>query len=200
MKSPDLAKILQGIRGRLPALSRLNNLLSRKTASLIVVDISSGLKLANVFLRAQPSISALKEECPGGENKEAAILKSLQAFLADNNLRNKKAVLNPALDEIYLKRLSVPVMARQELAQAIKWQIKDELPFDINKAVMDFAVVGETVSPEGAKAAEVICAAVPEEKIRQQVLLLRQAGLECLTVNITAFGYGRIIENYFKVL
>ncbi len=197
MKKTDFSGILQKIKSFLPAINNLANILTKKVDSLIIVDISSALTLMNVELKAEPRINAIKTFALPPDKKNEAISGALQDFLRENNIPHKNAILKPLLTSIFSKRLKLPAMPRAELLDAIKWQLKEEAPFDLNTAIVDFLLIKETAQQDGSRMSEVLCVAVPEKEIKEQVLLLKQAGLNCLSVSLLPFGYSNLITRYF---
>jgi len=172
-------------------------LFSPKINSLIVVDIGASLKLLNIELKAEVKVTALKTVELPADKKQEAIFTALQNFLRENNIPHKNAILKPLLNSVFAKRLKLPAMPRAELRDAIKLQLKEEAPFDLNTAIVDFLLIKEAAQQDGSRMSEVLAVAAPEKEIKEQVLLLKQAGLNCLSVNLLAFGYSNIITRYF---
>ncbi len=178
---------------------KLTHFFSKKIDCLIIVDLSSQLKLANLDLRGQPSITALKIYDLPADKKEQYILDSLAGFIRENNITAKSAVLIPDLPSLFIKRIQLPVVQEAELAKTIQWQVKDDLGFPVSEAVIDYQVIGNRVKEDGSKVLEVICVASQAEQIKNQVLLLKQAQLKCLAVKLVVFGYPKLIEGCLKI-
>lgn len=176
----------------------LANLFSKKITSIIVVDISSELKLFNVELNGQPKITAIKTTVLPTDKKDEAIIESLRSFIKENNIHHNNAILSPALKSFLIKRLQLPAVPKQELPQTLRWQVKDEVSFDIAKAVLDYQVIQKNVKSDGSQVIDVTCVAAEYEEVKKQVLLLKQSGLTCHSVNTLPFGYARLIEKYIN--
>jgi type IV pilus assembly protein PilM len=179
------------------AKDRARGLFAGQIDELLAVDIGPDLKLLDITLRPQPRVNALKVIPLGADKKEEAVLTALRQFIRENNVSHKNAILKPDLSLVFAKRLKLPAMGRAELLEAIKWQLKEELPLELSKVSLDFLLIREAPAEDGGKQVEVLCVAVPAAEIRQQVSLLKEAGLNCLGVGLLPFGYGATVARYF---
>ena len=64
--------------------------------------------------------------------------------------------------EVTIRRVPMPLMPKTELAEAIKWQIKDQVSFPVHHAVLDFRVIGEVWDKDIKKQDVLVAAATPE--------------------------------------
>jgi len=171
--------------------------LSDKVDSAIVIGIGSDLTLLNIEFKAElPKIKALKIIKLKAASKDQDILSALTAFIEENNIRHNNAILATSFNSLLIKRLRLPAVPPKELLEAIKWQVKDEIPFDLSKAVLDFSIIKKMVKNDGAKVLDITGILMPEEEIRRQVLLLKRAGLSCLAAIPLPFGYAKFIAKY----
>lgn len=77
--------------------------------------------------------------------------------------------------EAAIRRVAMPLMSKAELAEAVKWQIKDQLSFPVQDAVLDARVLGE-VWEKDIKKQDVIVAAASAVSVRDLVTLIERAG------------------------
>lgn len=172
-------------------------LFSKKISSVIIIDLSSNLKILQVDLKGTPKINAIKISDLPVEKKEEFVLSSLKGFIKENNIEHKNAILSPTLKTFTIKRLQLPVVPKKEIIQTIKWLVKDELNFNIDSAVVDYQILRELNKEDGSKVFDLICVIAEAEEIKKQILFLKQLGFNCIAVNLLAFGYVKIIENFF---
>ena len=168
-----------------------------KINSVIVIDIDSKLTLLDVDIRANAKIKVSKVVDLPKDKEDEIVLKSLQDFIQENNIVHKNAILRPSLDSLLIKRIQLPAMPENELPEAIKWQLKEDVSFDLDSAVLDFSIIKKTSKEDGSKVIDIMCALAQEQEIKHWVLILKQLGLSCLSVGLLPFGYERIIEKYF---
>ena len=172
--------------------------MANRNNSVIVIDIGSKLTLLNVELKGRIKISAFKSVDLPKEKNQEVVLKAMQDFISANNIRQKNAILRPTLSSLFIKRLQMSAVPDKELAEAIKWQIKESVPYDLSGAILDYSINKKTVREDGVKLLDVICAVAQTEEVKNWVLLLKQAGLSCLFVGLIPFGYEKIIPRQAK--
>jgi type IV pilus assembly protein PilM len=189
MRTSKIVQILDPIRDIFSSFSK-------KADSVLVVDMSSDLKLFNVNLIPDIEVTALKILKLPKDKGEKFVIDSVLSFVAESNITHKNAILCPELKNVFIKRIQLPVVPENEIADAIKWQIKDELKYDLSKVILDYQVIKKALKEDGTEALDVICIAVSEEEIVWQVRMLRHLEFTCLSVNILQFGYTKLIERY----
>jgi len=170
----------------------------KKVDSAIVIDIESDLTLLNVEFKFElPRIKALKVVKLKTVTKDQDILGALEVFIKENNIQHNNAILTASFDSLIIKRLQLPAVPFKELLEAIKWEIKDDISFDLSTAVLDFSIIKKITKSDGAKALDIICVLKPKEELKQQVFLLKQANLRCLATIPLPFGYANLITKYY---
>ncbi len=191
IKKIDINSLKESFR----KISQTVNLnLSKKVAAAIVIDISSKLALLNIELKPEIKVTALKiSELPPDKTSEF-IVNSLNSFIQENKIKHNYAILKAPQELLFIKRIQLPAVPENELTEAIKWQIKEDLPFELNQAVWAYTVVKKQIKADGAKTLEIMCVLAKEEEIKNKVLLLKQAGLKCLSVGVLPFFYIKLIE------
>ncbi|MFA6349459.1 MAG: pilus assembly protein PilM [Candidatus Omnitrophota bacterium] len=168
----------------------------RKPSSIVVVDISSGLKLSGISIKDN-KVNALKEyEFPVAAQKDEFILKSLQNFLKESSGQDKEAVLIPSSGSYLIKRLQLPAVPKQELSQSIRWQIKEGVSFDNSKASLDFKIIKKITKEDGSEVFDIIVAVADNDKLISEVNIIKQAGLSCVAVIPAAAAYTGILSKY----
>jgi type IV pilus assembly protein PilM len=97
---------------------------------------------------------------------------------------------------VIVKRISLPVMSDAELAESIRWEAEQYIPFDIQDVNLDYKILeGSSLSGDGNM--DVLLAAAKKDKISDYVSVISQAGLHAATVDIAAFAMQNAFEaNY----
>ncbi len=174
----------------------LAKIFSKKIDTFLVIEISQKLAILSVSVKNGVKINALKTNAFSKDKRDDSILAAIKDFIIENNIEHKKAIFVPSLESVVVKRIQIPAVPDSELHEAIKWQIKDDISFDLSNAIIDYSIIKKTAKEDGSKLLDIVCVAAKEEEIRQQVLLLKKAGLDCLAVSISPFGYVKIIDKY----
>jgi len=172
--------------------------LIKKEGSILVIDLSTGLKLLNIELKGVPKILTLKTPALNSSSSPEDIVVAIKAFIAENNIQQIKAILNPSLNSLVIKRFQLPAMPYSELSNAIKWQLKDELGAEYSDATLDYYIIKETIKADQSKILDINCAAAKYEEVKGLVQLIKEAGLECVSVVPSVFGYAKIVAKFYN--
>ena len=76
---------------------------------------------------------------------------------------------------VAVRRIRLPLMSANELAEAAKWEVKEQLPFPVQEAVLDFIVIGE-VWEKDIKKQDVLVAAASKVLVQESIALVERAG------------------------
>jgi MSHA biogenesis protein MshI len=113
---------------------------------------------------------------------KAETVSTLQKFVQEHGLQAMPVVTTLLTRESNLVMLDKPEVADDELRQAVRWRIKDSLPFDVNQAIIDvFEIPGQK---ERGRPPLVYITAAEKEFIRQRVQLLEEQGVELESIDI----------------
>lgn len=118
----------------------------------------------------------------------------ISAFLGHllevNSLTEKKVFLSISdPDWIFIKKLTLPAMPKDELLNAVKWQLKGQLPFSVDESESDLLVIGEHTDSEGAKKVELFCVFAKKDIINKYVAVAVACGLSPIKVSSSVFNY-----------
>ncbi len=169
----------------------------RKNFYTVVEIDSASLKIVSMDAAKERLLLAAVRDIPDKSDKEEQkklIIETLIKSLPANILKHSSTILCLSDEEsLQVKRIELPYMPQNEMAEAIRWRIKGIVPFDVNKAVLDFDIIQEMTDEDNAKKLSVIIAALPKEIVDKKVALLTAAGLNVAGVNIGSFGLSKII-------
>ncbi|MDD5560672.1 MAG: pilus assembly protein PilM [Candidatus Omnitrophica bacterium] len=120
----------------------------------------------------------------------------LRQILENNPLFGKEAYLSISDPEgIFIKKLSLPHMPKDELLNAVKWQLKGELPFSLEESVSDLQVIREYTDSEGARKIEIFCVFARKSIINKYVSASIGCGLMPQRVSGSVFNYCGILDS-----
>jgi len=170
----------------------------KKVDQIVIVDISSKLTLLNVELKPEIKVLALESYDLPEKAWEETVAASITSFIQEKQINHTNAILKPHLESVLIKRIQLPAVPEAELPDSIKWQIKGDLPFDPSEAVSDFIIINRSTKDDGSRILDIVSAAAREAEIRSQVLLLKQAGLNCLAVGLLPFSYASVVNYLYQ--
>ncbi|MBI5873095.1 MAG: pilus assembly protein PilM [Candidatus Omnitrophica bacterium] len=120
----------------------------------------------------------------------------INGFLKAHSIQEKEAALTVSdPDSIVTKLVVLPALPKDEILEAVKWQLKNEIPFDIEKALFDWQLVKEYVDDEGAKKNEVMCVFAKPELLDRHIQLLSSCLLSPERVSTGPFNYANILRS-----
>jgi Tfp pilus assembly PilM family ATPase len=99
------------------------------------------------------------------------------------------------VEGVFVKYLVLPHLPVEEIIGAAKWQIKEEVAFDLETASVDFQKVFETTDQQGVHQHGYVFYFVQKEILDTYLEICQSCYLNVKRVTIAAFDYGRIIED-----
>ena len=122
------------------------------------------------------------------------VVDAIKELIAAQNVKVKEAVISVSGSSVIIKRISVSDTTEEELAESIKWEAEQYIPFSIDDVNVDFQKLGPGAA-EGQ--ADVLLVAVKKDKINDYVNLVKEAGLEPVVMDVDAFALANMYElNY----
>jgi len=123
------------------------------------------------------------------------VVDAIKALIAEQKIKTKTAAISLSGNAVIVKKITLPAMSEDELAESIKWEAEQYIPFDINDVNVDFQILGSAQGAEGQPQINVVLVAVKKDKLNDYTALVTEAGLDPLVVDIDAFA----IENMYGI-
>jgi type IV pilus assembly protein PilM len=118
----------------------------------------------------------------------------IQNLFRENRVKGSEVALSLSGHSVIIKRVSLPTMNEQELAESIQWEAEQYIPFDIQDVNIDYQILQNTSqSTEGNM--DVLLVAVKKSKISDYTSVLHQAGKTPLVVDVDVFA----LQNAYEV-
>lgn len=112
----------------------------------------------------------------GQENQES-LKAALREALSRMDLEGARIHCVVNCPQTIVRSIIAPHMPAQELKEAVKWEVKNYVPFPMEEAVLDFEVLGEIVD-KGTRKLNVIVAVSPRKTISDVLSVLFSEGLK----------------------
>lgn len=113
---------------------------------------------------------------------KAETLFALKKLILKNKLEHVSIVTSLLIADSHLVMLERPDVADNELAQAVRWSIKDTLPFNIEDAIIDVFDIPE--KKEGGRAPLVYVSAAEKNFLKKRIQMLEELGLEIQSIDV----------------
>ena len=172
-----------------------------KNQNAIGLDIgSSSIKLIQVK-RSNKGLSlenfAMSELAPeaiyeGGIHDQEAVINTIKGLIENLQLKTKAVSLSIGGHSVIVKKITLPAMSDEELAESINWEADHYIPYDLVDVYLDYQIL-QTRADQGQM--DVMLVAAKREVVDQYVSVVREAGLKPVTVDTDCFA----VQNAFEV-
>ncbi|MFQ5668913.1 MAG: type IV pilus assembly protein PilM [Acidobacteriota bacterium] len=119
------------------------------------------------------------------------IIEAINKIWDSSRIRQSDVAVSLSGHSVIVKRVSIPSMSPEELAESIHWEAEQYIPFDIDDVRIDYQVLGET---EGEQM-DVLLVAVKKDKINDYTGVISQAGQNPVLVDVDVFA----LQNAFEM-
>ena len=145
-------------------------------------------QLLNIGLEGLPPEAIVD----GAIMDSGAVIDALQNLFQDNRIKTTDCATGVSGNAVIVKKISLPQMSEEELAESIHWEAEQYIPFDIQDVQLDYEVV------EGGGASgnmDVLLVAVKKDKISEYTSAITQAGRNPIVVDVDVFA----LQNCYEV-
>jgi type IV pilus assembly protein PilM len=174
---------------------RLGN---RSARSSVGLDLD-GSYLAAVSMSGGVIEKAASMEMPSGLLRDGevediqGVAHLLKDFMKEHGF-GRNVWIGVANQQIAVRSLDIPpIEDADERAAAVRFQASEAVAMPLDEAVLDYQVIGQATTPEGAGAMRVIVVAAREPMIMRLVDAVRGAGLRPDGIDLSAFALMRIV-------
>jgi len=174
--------------------------LFRKSKNLVGLDIgSSAVKLVELkdakgggYRLVKTGIEPLSPEAivDGAIMDASLVVDTVKRVISSLNVRNNDFATSLSGHSVIIKKISLPAMSSEELAESIRWEAEQYVPFDINDVNLDYVVL-----EPGGETMDVLLVAVKKDKIGDYTSVITQAGKTPALVDVDAFA----VQNAYEV-
>jgi len=169
----------------------------------IGLDIGShSIKLVGLKMTSKgPFLTCVGiKEIPPNSDKEDVntFSEALKTLLKEVGLKTKKVNLTVSGSGVQIKRISVPSLPKAELKEAVRWEIKDHLPFPVETAQIDFHILNEYVE-DNVKKLDLITVACPKHLVDRTLSIAERAGLQPIHVDVAPFALWNTLSAWDRI-
>ncbi len=141
----------------------------------------------------------------GEVENPAAITEAIKGLLKAEKIpsRVKHCVFSVSGQSVIIKKITVPLMSEEDLAESIQQEAEQYIPFDIDEVNVAFQIIqaegdipkkGERLSEDEDRHMDVLLVAAKKDIIAEQSEIIRNAGLKPAVVDLDIFA----LENGFE--
>ena len=175
-----------------------------KSKNVVGLDIgSSAIKLvelkekkAGQYQLVKVGLEPLSPEAivDGSIMDSSLVVDTIQRLNASQGVKNSNYATSLSGHSVIIKKITLPSMSPEELAESIQWEAEQYIPFDINDVNLDYVPL---TTPGAGDSVEVILVAVKKEKINDYTSVISQTGRTSVIVDVDSFALQNCYElNY----
>ena len=127
-----------------------------------------------------------------GTIKDSNLLEeAIAECLHDAKIRKGKAVLGLSGKDIVVRISELPMMSKEELKDAVGWDLTQYISYSLEEAVYDYYVIGTKVE-NGVERLRLLVAAAPLELINKYIKILSSVGMTLVAIEIKPLALTRV--------
>src|SRR5688572_23316231 len=119
------------------------------------------------------------------------VVDTIQRLNTDQAVKNSNYATSLSGHSVIIKKISLPAMLPDELAESIQWEAEQYIPFDINDVNLDYVPLPSSGTGDNI---DVILVAVKKEKINDYTSVISQTGKVAMLVDVDAFALQNCYE------
>lgn len=126
------------------------------------------------------------------DNNREFVADIIKTSVKEIEFPSKRAFLCLSGPNLYIRRISVVSMPHEELKEAVKWAIKDQIPIDSDRVIIDYKILGEVKDIKGTNHINILVAVADKNFIFDCVKIVFQAELYLEGISFFPFVVGNI--------
>lgn len=155
--------------------------------------VGKGYRVAAIRVEPVPPDSIVD----GAIIDSGAVTDAVRRVFAGKHFKTKDVAASLSGNSVIVKKITLPLMSEQELAESIYWEAEQYIPFDIQDVNLDYEIIDAGTGPNNQGTMEVLLVAAKKDKIADYTSVITQAGKTPVVVDVDAFALQNAYEaNY----
>jgi len=180
-----------------------------RSKNLVGLDIgSSSIKVVELkdlgkgkgYHLVNASVEPLSPEAivDGAIMDSGIVVDAIQRCFAARNIKASECAIALSGHSVIIKRISLPVMSEEELAESIQWEAEQYIPFDVEDVNIAYQILrGTHLAGDGNM--DVLLVAAKKDKINDYTAVVGQAGKNALLVDVDVFALQNAYEMNYEI-
>jgi len=126
----------------------------------------------------------------------AGVADAIRRVLDQAGIKSREVAASLSGNAVIVKKISLPQMTESELAETIRWEAEQYIPFDVQDVNLDYKIL-DAGGANGKTAMDVLLVAAKRDKIGDYTSVIAQAGRVPVVIDVDAFAMQNAFEaNY----
>jgi type IV pilus assembly protein PilM len=164
------------------------------SSAVKAVELKSGGKGGDEFQLINIGMEPLPPEAivDGAIMDSGAVIDAVQRLFQAQKIKTNEVATSVSGNAVIVKKISLPQMSNEELAESIHWEAEQYIPFDIQDVSLDYEVIDGGGSGGNM---DVLLVAVKKDKISDYTSAITQAGRSPTVVDVDVFA----LQNCYEI-
>ncbi len=125
-----------------------------------------------------------------------AVVETIKMIFETNKIKNKNVAISISGNSVIIKKISLPQMDKEELAESIVWEAKHNIPYPYEETNVDYAILRPPRGSE-TKSLDILLVAAKKDKIANYSNVVHQAKKNLVAIEVDVFALQNALEvNY----
>lgn len=130
----------------------------------------------------------------------ASVVETIKMVFDENKIKTKDVVISISGNSVIIKKISLPSMESEELAESIIWEAKHNIPYPYEETNVDYAII-EPPEGTGDRNLDILLVAAKKDKISNYSNVVNQANKSLEAIEVDVFALQNAAEiNYPEVI
>jgi len=164
------------------------------SSAVKAVELRAGGKAGSEYQLVNIGLEPLPPEAivDGAIMDSGSVIDAIQRLFSTSKIKTGEVATSVSGNAVIVKKISLPQMSNEELAESIHWEAEQYIPFDIQDVSIDYEVI------EGGGSGgnmDVLLVAVKKDKISDYTSAITQAGKAPSIVDVDVFA----LQNAYEI-
>jgi type IV pilus assembly protein PilM len=164
------------------------------SSAVKAVELKAGGKGGDEYQLLNIGMEPLPPEAivDGAIMDSGAVIDAVQRVFQTQKIKTNDVATSVSGNAVIVKKISLPQMSNEELAESIHWEAEQYIPFDIQDVSLDYEVIDGGGSGGNM---DVLLVAVKKDKISDYTSAITQAGRSPAVVDVDVFA----LQNCYEI-
>ncbi|MBO4351232.1 MAG: type IV pilus assembly protein PilM, partial [Proteobacteria bacterium] len=124
----------------------------------------------------------------------ASLTRGIRNLLSRNKIKQKQCAIAISGYSVIVKRLRLSNMTDEELAQNLRWEVEQHIPYEYSEVVYDTVILGRNPSQNSM---DILLVASKRDVVNDYISVAKDAGLDVRVVDVASFALQNMIETVY---
>jgi type IV pilus assembly protein PilM len=153
-----------------------------------------GYRIAAIASEAIPPDSIVDGAIIDG----TAVADAIKRLFENKAFKSREVAASLSGNAVIVKKISLPQMTDAELAESIRWEAEQYIPFDVQDVNLDYQIL-DAGGTAGKTSMDVLLVAAKKDKIADYTGVIAQAGRTPVVMDVDAFAIQNAFEANYDV-